>query len=132
MTLFVDTSALFGAMDARDRRHREAMGTWVQLAGGSESMVTTNYVVVESTALLARRLGFEAMREVLTALIPLLQVHVVDRLIHDRGVAALLAAGRRDLSLVDCVSFEVMRQLGIDTAFAFDAHFIQRGFRCIP
>ena len=119
MRVFVDTSALFGAMDARDRRHREAMGTWAQLAGGSESMVTTNYVVVESTALLARRLGFEAAREVLTALIPLLQVHVVDRLIHDRGVAALLAAGYRDLSLVDCVSFEVMRQLGIDTAFAF-------------
>jgi predicted nucleic acid-binding protein len=52
--------------------------------------------------------------------------------LHDRAIAALLTAGARDLSLVDCVSFEVMRLLGLDTAFAFDAHFAQQGFRSLP
>lgn len=32
---------------------------------------------------------------------------------------------------VDCVSFEIMRQLGIDTAFSFDPHFTRHGFKCI-
>ena len=39
-----------------------------------------------------------------------------------------MAAGRRDLSLVDCASFEVMRRSGIRTAFAFDPHFGEFGY----
>ncbi|MDP2857839.1 MAG: VapC toxin family PIN domain ribonuclease, partial [Bacillota bacterium] len=46
--------------------------------------------------------------------------------------AALLTAGRRNLSLVDCVSFDVMRRLGMEKAFAFDAHFAEQGFQCMP
>jgi len=48
------------------------------------------------------------------------------------GVTALLAAGHRQLSLVDCVSFEVMRREGIRRVFAFDAHFADHGFDTIP
>jgi uncharacterized protein len=45
---------------------------------------------------------------------------------------ALLVASRRDLSLVDCVSFEAMRRLRIDTVFCFDAYFAQQGFQVLP
>jgi predicted nucleic acid-binding protein len=38
------------------------------------------------------------------------------------------SARRRDLSLVDCVSFEVMRRNGITRAFAVDRHFQELGF----
>ena len=41
------------------------------------------------------------------------------------AVAALLAANCRQLSLVDCTSFQAMRQLGIATVFTFDAHFVE-------
>jgi uncharacterized protein len=37
----------------------------------------------------------------------------------------------RSLSLVDCVSFVVMRQMGLDTAFVFDRHFRNQGFHCL-
>jgi predicted nucleic acid-binding protein len=40
----------------------------------------------------------------------------------------MLAAGRRRLSLTDCVSFEVMRRSESATAFAFDTHFTEQGF----
>ena len=33
---------------------------------------------------------------------------------------------------VDCVSFSVMRRLGVRDAFAFDAHFGEQGFTCLP
>lgn len=49
-----------------------------------------------------------------------------------RKWGALLAASRRKLSLVDCVSFEIMRTLGIKTVFAFDLHFAEQGFKSIP
>jgi predicted nucleic acid-binding protein len=47
-------------------------------------------------------------------------------------MSALLAANRRSLSLVDCTSFEIMRQAGLDTAFTFDSHFRELGFKMIP
>lgn len=34
--------------------------------------------------------------------------------------------------LVCCVSFDIMRQLGIKSLFAFDRHFKEQGFECIP
>ena len=47
---------------------------------------------------------------------------------HIQGMAALLAADRRNLSLVDCVSFDAMRRRGLRQVFAFDKHFEGQGF----
>jgi predicted nucleic acid-binding protein len=43
-----------------------------------------------------------------------------------------LTSARRRLSLVDCTSFEVMRRLGITSAFAIDRHFVEQGFEVLP
>jgi len=51
---------------------------------------------------------------------------------HRRAVAALLAARRRDVSLVDYTSFELMRQTGIYTVFTFNRHFASRALRSCP
>ena len=51
---------------------------------------------------------------------------------HRAATSAFLAAGRRSQSLVDWVSFELMRRRGIDTAFAFDRDFVAEGFQTIP
>ena len=47
---------------------------------------------------------------------------------HSAALNALLAAGRRRLSLVDCVSFIVMRRLGIREYLGLDTHFLEQGF----
>jgi uncharacterized protein len=47
-------------------------------------------------------------------------------------VSAMLAAGQRDVSLVDWTSFELMRRLGVNTAFAFDDDFAEQGFDLLP
>ena len=51
---------------------------------------------------------------------------------HLRAMEALLIAGRRKLSLVDCISFRSMQKLGLTTAFAFDEHFREQGFTVVP
>jgi len=43
----------------------------------------------------------------------------------------LISANLRKLSLVDCTSFVLMRRLGVETAFAFDQHFVEQGFVCL-
>jgi len=62
--------------------------------------------------------------------VPVLQVRWVDSTIHNAAMAILLAAARRKLSFVDCVSFELMRMEGITAAFTFDRHFKEQGFTC--
>jgi uncharacterized protein len=132
VSTYVDTSAVFALLDADDTQHEPASAAWGQLHASRERLVTTNYVLVETAALLARRIGLEAVRAFHTDVVPLLHIIWVDRLLHERAMSAVLTAGQRDLSLVDCVGFTVMRDHGLDTAFALDTHFVRQGFRCLP
>jgi predicted nucleic acid-binding protein len=61
----------------------------------------------------------------------LLQVHWVTESEHQAGVQALMIAGRRKLSLVDCISFKVMRARSARVAFAFDEHFVEQRFEVL-
>ncbi len=36
------------------------------------------------------------------------------------------------MSLVDCVSFTLMKRHGIEVALAFDEHFRDQGFQTVP
>lgn len=56
----------------------------------------------------------------------------MDSTTHDAAVAALLAALPTRTSLVDYVSFQVMRDRGIRRAFAFDRDFGAAGFETVP
>lgn len=61
-----------------------------------------------------------------------MKTHWVDGATHEAGVHAVLTAGRRGLGLVDCVSFVLMRRLGLKRVFAFDPHFKEQGFEVLP
>lgn len=125
--VFCDTSALYAFLVAEDARHGEALAIFDTLSAGT-SLVCSSFVVHEIVALLQARIGVPAVRRFVEAVQPMLEVVWVDAAIHGRAIAALLAAGRRNVSLTDWTSFEVMRELGIESAFAFDPHFEQQGF----
>jgi predicted nucleic acid-binding protein len=94
--------------------------------------MTHNYVLVETVAIAQRRLGEVAARRLLQELTPVLTTVWVDEATHAAGVAALLAALPTKISLIDFVSFEVMRENGISRAFAFDDDFAAAGFELAP
>lgn len=128
MSIFCDTSALFCVLDSSSDLHGEASRLWRALAQSDGDLIATNYVVVELVSLLQRRSGTAAVRTYYETMAPALRITWVDEASHRRAEQALLTAQRRYLSLVDCVSFDVMRQAGIQTAFAFDEHFVEHGF----
>lgn len=130
--VFVDTSALIAGLNRDDENHRAADGTWKRLVSEETVLTTTNYVVVECTALIQGRLGMGAVRGFVEEMMPLLQVEWIAEDLHRAATVALLAANRRSLSLVDLTSFETMRRLGIRRAFTFDRHFGDYGFTCLP
>jgi predicted nucleic acid-binding protein len=132
MNLFVDTSAFYALLDQDDGNHQRAATAWTKILQAADGLITSNYVVVETVALLQHRIGLVAVRAFQSDLVPAVHVAYVDNEIHRQGMSGLLAAERRKLSLVDCVNFELMRHLGLTRAFTFDSHFRQQGFEMIP
>ena len=129
--VFVDTSALLALLDEDDRFHREAAET-LRAIGPAAELMTHNYVHVEALALARRRLGGAAGARLVSELLPRLVTIWVDEALHGVALAAV-STGAGSISLVDRVSFEVMRREGIDQAFAFDRDFEAQGFgRPIP
>jgi predicted nucleic acid-binding protein len=132
MSVFLATSAFYALLDGDDDNHKKAKQIWTDLLDSENNLITSNYVIVESFALIQNRLGLEAVRGFQDDIFPLINIEWVSPEIHKSGVSAFLVASRRKLSLVDCVSFEIMRTLGIKKVFAFDPHFAEQGYNCIP
>ena len=131
-TIFIDTSAFLAILDADDDFHAEAKAAWKDIVSSGALIFTSNYVLVETCALVQNRLGMKAIKVFNEDIVPLLSIRWADAVIHCAAMGALLAAGRKKLSLVDCVSFEVMRCSAIKCAFTFDRHFKEQGFDCVP
>lgn len=132
MRVFVDTSAFLAILSSDDQNHNQAGQTWTDLVNQEAWLTCSNYILVETFALTQRRLGIQAVRTLHEDILPVVNVEWVDEECHQASVSALLTAGQRQLSLVDCVSFEIMRRLGISTVFAFDRHFEEQGFSAVP
>ncbi len=128
MIAFVDTSAWFALLDADDQHHAAARKAWLAALKATDTLVTSNYVLVETVALVQHRLGIDAVRVLWRDLLPMVEVEWVTVEEHAAAMAALVAAGRRGLSLVDCTSFQVMQRVAIEDVLGFDRHFEEQGF----
>lgn len=129
MTAFIDTSALIAFLDEDDPGLGVCRDGWRRAVLEAEGIMTTDYVVLETIAVAQRRWGLDAARTVVSEFLPLIEVVPVTSELRITGLDALLAAGRRHLSLVDCVSFAFMRRMGIREYLGLDPHFEEQGFR---
>lgn len=127
--VFVDTSGFYAHLDPTDDSHAAAAGLLRRSAAEAWPLVTTNYVLMETMALIQSRLGWEAVDQWTSRVLPHCQVAWIDEELHRRGEARWAHARERRLSLTDCISFEFMRDRGIRAAIAFDEHFERSGFR---
>jgi uncharacterized protein len=130
--VFVDTSAFLALLDSDDEHHVKAKKVWAGCSRPMSLLITSNYALVETFALLRNRLGMEAVRVFQDDIVTLFDIRWVDAATHAVATGALLSAGRRKLSLVDCSSFEVMRLGGIRRALTLDRHFREQGFDSLP
>jgi predicted nucleic acid-binding protein len=133
VTTFVDSSAFVTLLDDADERF-DAAARWLDRVAVEEDepLLTHNYVVVESIAVIHRRMGPTAVRAFVDDLLPVCEVRFVDEELHELAIAAYLAGLNRKISFVDRMSFELMRAEGIRRAFAFDPDFPRQGFDIVP
>lgn len=131
MRIFVDTSAFVAVLNANDQNHPTAKSAWIKLLESESNLVSSNYVIIETYALLQNRFGMDAIRIFQNDVLPVVDIIWVDESLHNQAVSAMLTANRRQLSLVDCTSFAAMRKYELDTAFTFDQHFVEQGFQVV-
>lgn len=123
-----DSSAVYALADKTDINNKRAKELLSQLLESQEELVFHNYIVVESVALLQRRLGLQAAHEFLGQ-VKKFRVFWVESPLHQLAEDYFSKHATRKLSFVDCVSFVLMRQENIAEAFVFDDDFEKAGFR---
>ena len=126
--IFVDTSALYALADRSDRNHDEARLRFAAALKSAEALLTHNYVLVESIALIQNRIGIAAALD-LARTADNFEIEWVDAKLHQDATRALARSPKRRISFVDQVSFLVMRGRNVETALAFDRDFEREGFR---
>ncbi len=125
--IFVDTSVWFAANVAEDPNHAIARRLLVE---NRQPLVTTDYIVDEVITLLTVR-GHRSIALHVGAQLWSSQITALHWATPEDVQAAWEVFVRYDdkrWSFTDCVSFAVMKRLGIDSAFAIDEHFSQFGF----
>ena len=132
MNVFIDTSALFALLVADQDEHGEVAAEFSRLLEAGVRLQTTSYVLVETIALLQRRSGLIAVRELDERIAPILDIHWITPDFHRQGMARLFRENRRRLSLVDCVSMELIESQGLRDVFGLDVHFAEAGYRLLP
>lgn len=133
-SVFVDTSAFVALRNSAEAEHERAREALAELVGSGAALFTSNYVFAETyTALLVRVGRAEAVewgrrfRE--SAAIELVRL---DRSVEDEAWEILERHGDKRWSYVDATSFALIERDGGGEAFAFDAHFDQRGLTVLP
>lgn len=133
-SVFVDTSAFVALRNAAEAEHSRAREALSGLLSEGVSLFTSNYVFAETyTALLVRVGRAEAIewgrRFRASGAIELVRL---EQDVEGEAWEILERHGDKRWSYVDATSFALLEREGSDEAFAFDAHFGQRGLRVVP
>jgi hypothetical protein len=129
--VFVDTSAWYALVNRKDPDHERTRAVVEESAG---LLLTSSFVLDETVTLCLRRLGHAAAVQVGTALRDPHSVQLVRATAADETQAWDLFRSRTDkqYSFTDCVSFALMRRLGVTTAAALDDDFRREGLEVVP
>ncbi len=128
--IFIDSSAFLALEDESDDYHEEALRFRDQeLLQGHYELITTSYILDETLTLIRSRLGIPASiafsKNIRKS--QLVRVLSVSRELEEKALDLFEKYDDKTFSFTDCVSFVLMREMGIREAFAFDEHFEQMG-----
>jgi len=130
-SVVIDTSAFYALASDNDRYHDKAFELFESLVSDEVLLCTTSYALVETHALVSRRLGFAAVRRFVEVIGDQMEIVWVDRVLHEEAWTRLLEAGGTGLNLVDW-TLALTAQERSATLFSFDSDFRGAGMLVIP
>jgi uncharacterized protein len=130
----IDTSALLALAHGRDQYHEAAVGIFQRHRARGGMFVGTTLILTELYSHLLYLRGPATARTALRLLLddPIHRWHDVGApLLGEARERWLERFADQPLSLVDAVSFEIMRRDSVHVAFAFDHHFAVVGYQLL-
>ena len=123
--VFMDTGAFYAAINRKDENHSEAAALFRRAIEEEWRLITSNFVVAETHALILARMG----RELAVAWLRSIPANIIRVSKADEEKAKRIIFGYRDkeFSFCDATSFALIEKLRIKEAMAFDRHFGQYG-----
>lgn len=133
-SVFLDTSYLIALEASDDQHHKEATQHWRETGPSLSSIIATTYVFDETVTFFNSRGRHEKAVEIGRRLRESRIVEIVPetKTLFETGWTRFQERPDKRYSLTDCISFAVMERSDIDTALAFDKHFQQAGYQCVP
>ena len=134
MRALVDTSALVALSRARDQYHARAVAIAERHLASGGRFLGTPMILGEFHSHLLYLRGAPEARAAVTHLLndPAHEwAEVTEDLVRDAVTGWLVRFADQRFSLVDAVSFEVMRREKVTHAFAFDRHFEVAGLKVL-
>lgn len=130
--VILDTSAFYALFSSLDSFHASAKAAYERLLDWEWELWTTSYVLVETSALVHRRLGFEPLKAFMdTALSGLIRVFWVEDATYRDAWGRMLERQGKGLSLVDWTTLVATQRLKA-SLFTFDRGFVQEGVSVFP
>ena len=132
--IFLDTSFLHALISKRDEHHQRVLDVVSGHSGKPlpDTLLTTNHVIAE-TLTLSRKLGHDVAVQLGRTLYAgeLARVHWATPEQEREAFGYFVRYDDKHYSFVDCLSFVVMEQFGIVTAWSVDDDFTHR-FTAVP
>ncbi|MHA1593272.1 MAG: type II toxin-antitoxin system VapC family toxin [Candidatus Baldrarchaeia archaeon] len=121
MSIFVDTGVFYAMLDRNDANHMDAVAIMIHaLEGKFGQVITTDYVVLETTLLLKARIGSKTVEDFLRFLERSgIATVVVDEETYRRTVE-LMKKHPEKLSLCDAATLVIMKDWKVKNLATFD------------
>lgn len=130
---FLDSSYAIALVSSNDQHHKRAVDISFKIENENAKLVTTRPILLEIGNSLARRslrkFGLDTLHR-MSADTNLAIVELSSDL-YDSALKLFSDRMDKEWGLVDCVSFVVMQEHGIEAALTTDRHFVQAGFRAL-
>jgi len=128
--IFIDTGFILALVNKKDQYHQKA----IELANKfeSNSWLMTEAVLLEIGNALARSYKQEAVEFIERSLASdEVEIVKISPYFFAKALGVYKSYTDKDWGLVDCFSFAVMGEKGVNRALSFDEHFVQAGFQVL-
>ena len=131
--VFLDTSFAIALSSITDQNHIRAVELAHHIENNSTRLVTTQAILLEIGNALSKQRYRVAAIELLESIEsdPNIEVVLLTNNLYRLALNLFKQREDKEWGLIDCVSFIVMQNRGINDALTADIHFQQAGFRAL-
>lgn len=132
-SLFLDTSYAIAISVIDDEHNQEALELAQRIESEHISLITTQAILLEIGNSLSKKIFRNGAVSLLDSILRDEQIEIISltQSLFDRSFELFRNRTDKEWGLVDCISFVVMRERGINDALTADEHFVQAGFRAL-